>query len=150
MTALRVFQSIRSATALATEALRGVLRVGTQTEVEGGSLDDVVVTPKKLTFGFTSLLIPVGYIVFPKWLGGLIIQWGVNFVSGAPNNTKFATTFPIPFPNAVFRVIGCNASDNAEKNFTLVIGDVTTSGFNVAWGGSAGTSAGMNYIAIGR
>lgn len=109
MSALRVFQSIRSAAANATETLRGVLRIATETEMRAASADDVAVTPRKLRLGFAISIALNGYLVFPVWLGGLVIQWGrvqiVTSASGAPvgsgnGSGGFAVaSFPILFPN---------------------------------------------------
>ncbi|MGR6554685.1 hypothetical protein [Pseudomonas plecoglossicida] len=70
MTPLRALQLIRNVTALATEVLYGVLRVGTQAEVDTGTLDMVAVTPKKMRWGFAFSYNSSGYMVFPTWLGG--------------------------------------------------------------------------------
>lgn len=48
MTALRVFQLIRSSISKASEALYGTIKIGTQSEVNAGISDEVAVTPLKL------------------------------------------------------------------------------------------------------
>jgi hypothetical protein len=103
MTALRVMQLIRAATTSATEALRGVLRIGTQVEVNAGTADDLIVTPKKLRSGFISSFGAIGYIFLPTWMGGFGLQWGVVDASPAPGEQTI--TFPTAFPVACYGII---------------------------------------------
>lgn len=105
----------------ASETLRGVLRVGTQAEVDAGVLDDVAVTPKKLRWGFTISKGANGYIAFPAWLGGLIIQWA-NGLTAANGTLQLA--FPITFPNACLSLL---ASDRNAQTF----GTMDTSGMHI-------------------
>lgn len=148
MTALRVFQALRSAAAKATEALRGVLRVATQNEVNAGALDDAVITPKKLRWGFSAILSSTGYIVFPSWMAGLIIQWGAFSQASATASTFYEFTLPLAFPQAGFRLIATNAASFAGNTDGINADLLGTSQGRVAWSGSGSRS--IRYIAIGH
>lgn len=79
-------------------------QIGTQAQVDAGIADDVIVTPKKLRFGFTASLAPNGYIVFPSWLGGLVLQWGGYAHGEAVNYVAANVPFNIAFPSACYNV----------------------------------------------
>jgi hypothetical protein len=148
-TPLRVFQALRSVAALATEAVRGVLRVGTQGEVNAGTLDDVVVTPKKLRWGFAALIAGNGYVVFPTWLGGLIIQWGT--AGAIPAGGSLTVVRPLTFPNAGYlTVVGNSFSQGSTSYFSSVgVQYVNNAQFNIYVYGSVG-QPNATWISIGH
>lgn len=83
-------------------------QIATQAQVEAGTADDVVVTPKKLRMSFAASFAQNGYIAFPSWLGGLVLQWGYGTASVINNATDLTGTvsFPIAFPSALYSFTG--------------------------------------------
>lgn len=135
MTAQRVWQAISKAVVQATETVFGWAKVATQAQVNAGTDDTTIVTPKKLRLGFVVLLAANGYIVFPSWLMGFTIQWG------AISNTGSATsngTFPMTFQGACFAVLltGLQGAGNTQAYATLNAKSLT--GF--AWSAFLGAS----------
>lgn len=93
----------------ASEIKQGTAKVATQEQMLVGADDTTIATPRKLRVGFSILLADAGYIIFPSWLGGLIIQWtsGPLVVLGPGGAAARDLSFPIPFPNRVlFGVVG--------------------------------------------
>ncbi|MBV4464216.1 hypothetical protein KVG95_12875 [Pseudomonas sp. SWRI79] len=106
MTPLRVFQAIAKKVVQATEAVVGIAKIASQAEVNAGVSDASMVTPKKLRLGFLVRLGASGYIVFPSWMGGLIIQWITGSASQAANGGYGdLNLWPLAFPNALFLAV---------------------------------------------
>jgi microcystin-dependent protein len=90
----------------ATEIKLGTARIASQAQADAGTDDATIVTPKKLRFGFLSLFNTTGYIAFPSWLGGWIVQWGFSTIPGS--STSIVQPLPMAFPN---KALGGISSD---------------------------------------
>ncbi|OIN54276.1 phage tail protein [Pseudomonas costantinii] len=116
----------------ASEGVVGAAKVATQVQTNAGVDDTSYVTPKKLRWGFAILLATNGYIVFPTWLGGLILQWG----SASPGPTTLS--FPIAFPT-VCAVLGGTAqgdgnSGSGNTEWMVIANTVSNSQFRLRTG----------------
>ncbi|PHH42776.1 hypothetical protein [Pseudomonas putida] len=119
MTPLRVFQSIAKKVQQATESLAGTAKIANQAEINAGISDSSIVTPKKLRFGFMVRLGGSGYVVFPSWMGGVIIQWIAGSASQAGNsNYGDVNVWPLAFPNALFLAV---ATHEGTSSGTLMV-----------------------------
>lgn len=115
---------------MATEEVAGIARIATQAQVSAGADDASAVTPKKLRMGFSMSLAQNGYVAFPSWLGGLILQWGKNVSVSAASAT---ITFPYTFPKSCYTVVG-NADFGADSfNYyrPVMVGNLGVSSFQV-------------------
>ncbi|AVG15399.1 hypothetical protein CFN79_05705 [Chromobacterium vaccinii] len=119
MTPLRVVQAIARRVVQATEALIGLARIATQSEVNAGTDDATIVTPRKLRGGFSCSLTENGYIVFPWWLGNAVLQWGR--ILAIPYDGSKRMPLPVPLsslPFCSFPVIEA-ASTSPNGNYSV-------------------------------
>lgn len=104
--------------------------------------------------GFSVSLTANGFIKFPSWLGGLIIEWGKQSFADFAGNLTVPCTFPIAFPNNVFNIVLTPGLTSGFDAFSMVVeGTVTLSGFsgNIAEKASVSQVGGqLRYIAIGN
>jgi microcystin-dependent protein len=134
--------------AQATEINQGTAKVATDAQMLDGANDVVVATPKKLRKGFAISLTANGYITFPSWLGGLIVQWGTGlYVADTP------VTFPIAFPNACLSLVACGTNYDAPKPAYQKVVPVsaysqTKTGFLAS--STNGIAANGSWLAIGN
>ncbi|AVJ29148.1 gp53-like domain-containing protein [Achromobacter spanius] len=157
VTPLKLGQFVSGRVIPATEAAAGIARVATQAQTNAGTDDATIVTPKKLRFGFSMSLGNNGYLSFPSWLGGLILQWGRGTIT-LNNNTNpvyytgsYAATLPIPFPNNIFGVFPTIGNTPNALDTISVAGMTTASvSFTGATSNEAAQAPNLYYLAIGN
>jgi hypothetical protein len=136
----------------ASETVTGIAEIATQAETNAGTDDARIVTPLKLRSGFAISLGSAGYIKFPTWMGGLIIQWGVATGTGL----SLASAYPIAFPNAVLQASAVlkDKTAGATGGISLYIPDAVFSSTTVITARAVGTdSVGTTtarFVAIGH
>ncbi|WP_236381929.1 phage tail protein [Pseudomonas marginalis] len=96
----------------ATEVNQGTARTATQPQADAGIDDTTIVTPKKMRFGFAmNFTAASGYILFPTWLGGLLLQYGRASLAA----DQFTTlTWPLAWPDACYAISGAVHSSFAR------------------------------------
>jgi phage-related tail fiber protein len=98
----------------ATEIKLGTAKIATQAQTNAGTDDATIVTPKKLRLGFSISLGMSGSVVFPTWLGGIIIQWlaiGTTGQVSQGSTESIASSWPLAFPNSCwFALAGIDQS----------------------------------------
>ena len=113
-----------------------------------------IATTEWAAFGFAVLKAANGYIKFPTWLGGVIIQWGTfnSTIAKASAQTLEtysggqSVTFPIPFPNTLGS-LSVNPPDNSVFTCEYVnISGKSLTGFSTVTGGIPNATGGpANY-----
>lgn len=126
----------------ATENNQGTAKVATRQQAKDGLDDRVLVTPKKMKWGFSALIEAVGYVAFPDWLGGWILQWGTFTSPSLPAAMGGTATFSLPhaYPIANFGVVATPLRAALVNGaFACYANPISLSTFSVTWDASYGT-----------
>lgn len=140
-------------TGQATETVAGISEICTDAELLAGSSDTVVATPLKLRLGFAASFAARGYVAFPTWLGGVVIQWGAE----SPIAVDQSYTFPMAFPTACYSIV-CSPNSSAGIHVECVgFSALNASGFNAntseilsGGGGAVNSFFPFWWMAIGK
>jgi hypothetical protein len=147
--------TLTTAATQATEAVAGGAKVASQVQTDAGVDDTAYVTPKKLRWGFSASLTGNGYVVFPSWLGGIIINWGTTTIGPEAAGGSLSVTFAQAYgsfcrvlPTFWYAGAANNNSNGAQMR------DRSLTGFLIdnQWYGAGQLNIGgsIDWIAIGK
>ncbi len=97
--------------------------------------------------GFAVSLGANGYLKLPRWLGGVVMQWGTT--GTLPSNSTQSVSFQIAFPTSCFALVGSDSGPRVAGGNPqpVALAATSLSAFNVIIGGSGET---VTWIAIGN
>lgn len=127
----------------ASETQKGSTSIASQAEVNAGVDDTKSVTSKKLRFGFSINLGANGYISFPSWMGGLIVEWGTVSVD---TNTNITVNLPLVLPNAVLTSVCTSLAGGSQAPTNIITRTTSQITFNKT---SNAISGNVSYLVIG-
>lgn len=123
--------------------------IATQAEVNAGTDDTKVVTPKKLRLGFASLFATNGYLALPSWLGGFVIQWGTLSVADSTGVYTFARTISYPTAHLADIFTDISSGGGGARVFAAAAGG-TRDTIAATSDGAPGGPGGFFYLSIGH
>lgn len=133
----------------ASELIAGLIKIATTAQAQSLTADNVALTPAKLAAAFGGANHGIADSGYQKLPGGLIIQW-TSVTTSAAGNVTF--TFPIAFPNAIFRTYGTLNNPGGVNATVGVAGSGVNGGIAFAYNAQDSTRAvlAVNIIAIGH
>jgi phage-related tail fiber protein len=142
--------ALAAVTVQATETNRGTAKVASDAQMLDGANDLVMLTPKKARKGFAISLAENGYIAFPTWLGGLILQWGV--IPTVAADTVVPMSFTLAFPGLCLGgvVVGSRATAVSGGTSSWYFASPTKNGATLVHDGSNGGNMGAYWFAWGN
>lgn len=127
------------------------IAIASQTATDAGASDTTAISPLKLRNGFAISLGTSGYLKFPSWLGGLIVQW-TQVTTTAGSGTNNTLTYPLTFPTDVLQAVmsattGTTAGSAAQEGAYIV----SVSAASLVWQSQWQTSVSQThrFIIIG-
>lgn len=128
-------------TKVATYTAAGIAAFASAAEVNAGTIENKTVNPATLRFGFQVLKAPTGYIKFPVWLGGLVVQW--TKTPTLSTATHYVWSYPIQFPNIVVGTFGMLIGTSQG---TLEVTETPSLNNSKFANGLAGSTAGPAFV----
>lgn len=100
------------------------------------------------SMGYTFSSLANGYIKFPDWLGGFIIQWVTSY-STVNAGGNIIVTLPLTFPSSMFTAVSTARSGQAS-NAGLISSTNNQSNQVTIYNNGTATLAGAFIIAVGK